>query len=103
MEIFVLQYTNVVIECPLVLTENMTWFYDKKFIALGILINPEFGQRFKISGYVRVRKYNLQITNFTDGDQGIYRCQGIYGVKYKQHKVNVKICGKLKYGTNVCK
>ncbi|CAC5384070.1 unnamed protein product [Mytilus coruscus] len=70
----------------------MTWFYDKKFIALGKMINPEFGQRFSISRYVKVRKYNLQITNFTDGDQGRYRCQGVYGGKYKQHKVTVKIC-----------
>ncbi|CAC5372299.1 unnamed protein product [Mytilus coruscus] len=70
----------------------MTWFYDKKFIALGKLINPEFGQRFRISRYFKVRKYNLQITNFTDGDQGRYRCQGVYDGKYKQHKVTVKIC-----------
>lgn len=95
MEIFVLQNTTVEIECPLTTTDNMSWFYEKTFLAIGNKINPsEFGQRFSISRNYIGKNYNLQIINFTDADQGRYRCQGEYGGKYKQHKVTVKICGK---------
>lgn len=90
-KLLVEKFTNVEINCPIKPNENenVSWNYkESRSIALGQNVNPEFGFKYGISN-----TFNLQISNFTNDDEGRYMCAGVVNGRYQQYIVTVNLCG----------
>lgn len=83
---FVKKYTSVDISCPFTPT---SWYNDQSIISFGRDVHPDFTYKYHLSDNL-----DLTIYNFTDTDQGQYKCTGIFDDEFKQNVVPVNLCCK---------
>ena len=97
-EIFASEGSTVTINCTVNSTEGLIWeysFFSEKLIlnkiADGNAIDPTFRNRvrYHIKSDVETGNYDLQISNVTSDDNGVYRCSYVTENKTGNNEIHL--------------
>jgi len=95
-EILKSEGSTVTLKCPYGLDWEFSIFSEKLIfnkIADGNSINPTFRNSFRyhIKSDVETGNYDLQISNFTSDDDGVYRCTYVKENKTDQNDIHLRL------------
>lgn len=84
--------TTVEIVCPTIATGNdyVIWHFKQSTISDGKNVNPKFKNKYRVTN-----TRNLQIVNFTYGDEGKYTCEELSYTEIREDTVIVAVCREL--------
>ena len=97
-EIFASEGSTVTINCTVNSTEGLIWEYSAfseklilNKIADGNSIDPTFRNRvrYRVKSDVETGNYDLQISNVTSDDNGVYRCSYVTENKTRNNEIHL--------------
>ena len=88
--------STVTLKCPYGVAWEFSIFSEKlnfSTIAVGNLIDPTFrnGVRYHIKSDVETGNYDLQISNVTSEEDGVYRCCYVKENKTGEHDIHLRL------------
>ena len=107
-EILASEGSTVTLKCPYGHTWEYSIFSEKLIfskIADGNSIDPTFmnSVRYHIKTDVEIRNYDLQISNVSSDDDGVYRCIYVKENKSGQNDIHLRLSNYLRFYLFVCR